>query len=320
MSKNSRKLTKDEICRKLCNGELIIVDNSNKKYTASFWKDGKIGLPAEPGSLNDSQPKIIKDFAVCRKCKHVFNFDPSMGTSNLTLHLNSCWNAGKPSASGGGGTSTLAPSVADFMRKPYPQSAKDAVVDAAVQLVCLDLRPYYAIEGPGMISLAQSLINFGSKYGPHPASDIMPSRNTLRFRIEKTAQEAQITLKSILIEIAPLGCIAFSLDFWTDAYAKTTFLDVTAHYVDGEYEFRSQVVKCSEFPESRKTAENILETVKNLLLECVGISYEQSISYELTWVMDGAANLNKAFEDSNRVKCADHKLNIILRSSWDELL
>lgn len=318
MANNSLKYTKDDIRRKINSGDLIIVDNLNKKSTASFWREKKMGLPAEPASSNDSQPKVIKDFAVCRQCKHVFNFDPSMGTSNVTLHLSNCLNAAKLSSAESASTST--PSIAAFMRKPYPQSAKDAVVDAAIQLICLDLRPYYAIEGPGMISLAQSLINFGSKYGPHAAADILPTRNTIRYRIEKSAQEAQTALKSILIEIAPLGCISFSLDFWTDTYAKTTFLDVTAHYVDSEFEFRSQVVKCSEFPETRKTAENILETIRNIMLDCVGISYEEAIFYELSWVMDGAANLNKAFEDSIRVKCADHKLNVILRSSWDELL
>ena len=82
--------------------------------------------------------------------------------------------------------------------KPILTSCKEEIANAAVAFVAKDLRPFSAIEGKGLLKLANALINVGAKHGKVDAATVLPARNTIRRRAEKLASA---TKKSIVEEV-----------------------------------------------------------------------------------------------------------------------
>lgn len=71
------------------------------------------------------------------------------------------------------------------------QSDKDRFKEAAVNLVCKDLRPYSAIECEGLIDLCHASMIFGQQYPKAKKGDLiasLPTRNTVKSAVGKAAK------------------------------------------------------------------------------------------------------------------------------------
>ena len=96
---------------------------------------------------------------------------------------------------------------------------KSDVVNAVVQYVSQDMRPYTTIAGKGFFKLANALIQTGNKYGNMKAEDIIPHPTTISKYTNIVCAKKEKELRDILRKISKQGD-AITTDIWTDDFKK----------------------------------------------------------------------------------------------------
>ena len=131
-------------------------------------------------------------YVLCSDCNQVLKHDwATGGTSHLQWHIDRCPSK-KKADHNQTGTSHSRPSTQATMTsfvsnmKPISTSCKEEIANAAVAFVA-DFRPFSAIEGKGLLKLANALINVGAKHGKVDAATVLPARNTIKRRADKLA-------------------------------------------------------------------------------------------------------------------------------------
>ena len=87
----------------------------------------------------------------------------STGTTHLTRHIEQCLNAKATLTVSDSSVSTNC--IDNYCKRKIPSSAKADVLKSVVNLVVQDLRPLSVVDGAGIKSFVQKLIDVGSKYG-----------------------------------------------------------------------------------------------------------------------------------------------------------
>lgn len=166
----------------------------------------------------------------CRSCAKVIKHNiHESGTTHLSRHTSthSTDNKNAPPTTQTKVTSFLAP------KRKLNEQDQTALVSAASMYCARDIRPYSAVEGPGLRQLIQTAISIGSKYGNLPAEDILPSRTTVASYCHQAAQEGRTKLVETINDfIAQHGIIGVTTDMWTEAYKKKNFVSVTVHMLE----------------------------------------------------------------------------------------
>lgn len=92
------------------------------------------------------------------------------------------------------------------------------------------MRPFNAVECPGLQKLAEAAVEIGKKYPNIKLNDFLaqfPSRDVAKSVITDLAIRAKEAIKVIFEEsIKHLGC---TLDLWTDNYKSNTYMAMTAN-------------------------------------------------------------------------------------------
>jgi hAT family C-terminal dimerisation region len=256
-------------------------------------------------------------FACCVSCKGVVAYSSKTGTGSLQRHK--CLVSSTPTP--------RQPSARDFMRKTIPDAAKEAVAMVTVKFVTKDLRPFKCIEDEGFRALGQELIDVGAKFGKVKIGDVLCGRAALsRNYLNKTYDKVK---QDVVKLVGVCGPGAFTTDLWTDGYRQRSFISLTCHLIDEDYELKSLVLGTREF-HGKHTALNIRKTIVNIISEFTGSeeSAEKTIKSGV-FVTDNGANVVAAFknpcaalecEDDDgfsdvayrRLSCACHSLNLAL--------
>ncbi len=134
-------------------------------------------------------------------------------TSNMVHHV--CAKSKGQSSQ----TNTLSSYVRRDSKK-IPLEVKSSLVDACVDLCCLDIRPFDVVSGKGFLQVAQTLINIGAKYGAVDADAIIPHRQTVCDRTKA------------IQKVLEYSGIAVTTDMWTDEFNKRAYTVLTFHYID----------------------------------------------------------------------------------------
>lgn len=125
--------------------------------------------------------KKVDGFITCSKCKRVLKYSSNTGTSNALAH------AKKHEATG----QTVTMDKFVLKRKTAISAAdKTKLIDAGVNLVSKDLRPFAFVEG--MIDLARTLWNLGAIYGSvsnEEMIDIMPCTRAISKNVRIKAKD-----------------------------------------------------------------------------------------------------------------------------------
>ena len=58
---------------------------------------------------------------------------------------------------------------------------------------------------------------------------------------------------------------AFTTDMWTDDYRKISYISLTVHYIDENWQICEQTLAVSKFPDVSHTAEQIKKVVLGIL-------------------------------------------------------
>jgi len=128
------------------------------------------------------------------------------GTTRLKRHIEDCKDrSGKPG--------TINKSKLCFPTVRLPGQAKKKVVEAAVQLVAYDIRPFSILDGKSMRTFCQILIDVGATYVKADANALLPARNTVSRQFHQTAAEERgSVMKLVEKAISNSGGIAMTVD------------------------------------------------------------------------------------------------------------
>lgn len=272
--------------------------------TASAGGGGRDASGVGDQSGGAGLTKHVLPFVVCVRCDAVFSYDSAKGgTSHLRRHEEACCNAMAPTT----------PSIFNFFKTPrVPKAAKDRVTEKCVEFVCKDIRPFTTVAGDGFIDLAQTLINVGVKYGQLNASDLLPHPTTVSRHVSDKAEaiKAALVMPDIVKYVNRWGG-GITTDMWTECYTQTSYITVTLHYIDDNWQLVARTLATREFEEQRHTGVNIKIDLDKILRE-FGIDEKK-----IYFVTDRGANMLAALKNSNHISCCDHIINTILSHVFD---
>lgn len=104
----------------------------------------------------------------------------------------------------------------------------------------------YSLEltGTGFKDLAQSLINLGAMHGNVKVEDVLVSRRTLsRGVLHEQYDRIKNNVKMLLSD----RHIALTTDMWTDKCTQRSFLTLSCHYIDNDFNLCVNILGNREF-------------------------------------------------------------------------
>lgn len=161
----------------------------------------------------DENGDIIPHFFICIKCEQIlYKYRTDSNTSGLARH-------------------TCIKHIQSTDEKIDTQDIENMKIMAA-KFICLDLRPFNAIECTGLHDLVMAGVEWGKKY-PNLTMDqflkFFPCRNTVRKMISHEATRAQYMIKIMFEESIKQGGLGCTLDLWTDPHKSNSYMAITAN-------------------------------------------------------------------------------------------
>lgn len=144
---------------KLKNGEYVLKDGTGK---ANFWKSYKKLYTKDGKDTNCVQ---------CQHCGRFDEYDTIKGLKVLNAHAKSCNAFGMPKIDG-------------YVKREVKvtKSEKDELTKSAVKFCYMDMRPFIAVEGRGLMNLFEAVSTISAKYGKLTADqlkEMLPVANTV---------------------------------------------------------------------------------------------------------------------------------------------
>lgn len=258
--------------------------------------------------------------AVCTTCKATISFKGG-STANLHRHLKSRHptlqlaevRRGQEGTGGQGagarGQQALPPTTSarsraaeqvpmtQFLHRPMNAVWQKEVDEKLIKMITTDLQPFSVVEDKGFREYTKAL---------NP-SYTLPGRKVLsQTMVPDRFLKCQAKVKG---KVAQAASVCLTTDCWT-SQTTTSFLSVTCHYIDEDFEMVSYLLDCFEFSD-RHTADNLAEQLSKIAEEW-GVSDKV-----VACVTDNAANVVAAVRklDWRQLSCFAHTLNLIVRGS-----
>lgn len=179
---------------------------------------------------------------------------------------------------------------------PINHSSSIKIHEAIAKMISFDMQPIQIVENEGFQNLIHCL---EPKY-------IIPSR---KYFAETLLPDLfQKVKKNILQVIKYHNGISFSIDLWTNEFTTQSFMSLTSHWINTEFQLESACLSCLPFNESH-TAVNIKKSFFEILN-----NWNLSINDVHAVIHDNARNITKAFRDANTAhcSCAAHTLQLVI--------
>jgi len=93
-----------------------------------------------------------------------------------------------------------------------PAQLKEKVCDAALDFIVHDIRPLHAIEGKDLQSLVSACIQIGAKCGNVTVDTILPSRSTVKRKLDDKCKLVKANLAEVQKAIADYGLFGMTSD------------------------------------------------------------------------------------------------------------
>lgn len=240
----------------------------------------------------------------CNNCTSLFIYKPATGTTALNRH--NCNNSTSKTDTNQMNNNK---SMDKFLIKTAPQeSIRNLNRDITVGL-CIDLQPLSRVETEGFLYLAQSLINFGAKFGKLRATDVIQHRTTLqRNRLPEICKELQTDVKTTINNIPTFPSFAFTSDMWTEKHNSQGFLGLSAHFIDSNWNLQKKLLGMEAHDESKSTID-IRAGCKKILSQYFDDATVDNVFENSTAVTDGEPAMKGVFP--NREPCHCHNINLL---------
>lgn len=195
-----------------------IAEYSQNIKDAFYTHREKLGVRTSPvwdffHEIIDSEDNVVEQFYFCVKCEGIiYSQRPSGNTTKLLRH----------------------PCVTPSEHADMKINSKEFedIKRAAAKFVCLDLRPFNAVECTGLRELITAGVKLGKKYPQIKLENFLenfPSRNTVKAIIADEANRAKAAIKIVFKEALKQGGLGCTLDLWTDRFKSNTYIAMTAN-------------------------------------------------------------------------------------------
>ena len=123
-------------------------------------------------------------YACCKSCAVLVKYSCESGTSGLKRHTCKAKSENQSK-------------ITSFVKRKLPVGVKTRFTNTLVWMCSQDLRPFAMVEGQGFKTVAQELLDIGSRYGGTIlAEDLLPSARTVSRHVE----EEYDRLKTLVVE------------------------------------------------------------------------------------------------------------------------
>ena len=102
--------------------------------------------------------------------------------------------------------------------------------DAALDFIVHDIRPLHAIEGKDLQSLVSACNENGVKCGNVTVDTILPSRSTVKRKLDEKCKLVKANLAEVQKVIADYGLFGITSDMWSDIKNRH-YISTTVHFV-----------------------------------------------------------------------------------------
>lgn len=285
-------------------GELTLCSKeqrSKRRHSSDVWEKFKII------KYNDL---CVPNFVFCTKCEAFCSYNGSTTTRLIAHKCIVDVNQNSIDNIEGFEVEPKKPKI------KFTQDDLKIVRNAASKFIVKDLRPFYAIEGEGLISLIQSILKVSQNYpniGPNDLTTLLPSRNTLRSHVENSVKQIKEKIKNELQKALKFpGEFSISVDLWKDNYRGNTYAGIISHLnIEENKRFiRKSFVCCvKEVPELTKTNMCIKTHIENVF-ESYGVPPE-TFKKRVKRISDRGKNVLIALtkEGETRLNCYAHLIN-----------
>ena len=198
-------------------------------------------------------------FAACKHCHVAFSFTGRQsGTSTLRRHkCSKLRDASQPPIT------LMAP-----CKKTITQADKDIARNASVDFVCRDLRPFVTVQGEGFIDMIQRLFELQHKSTSLlDARLLLPHPTTVSRCVGDKAAKVRSNLAEDLQEVYRSSRVSYTTDMWTESHNQRSFIALTAHWIDDDWQLHSRVMTTEEFSSSEKKTGANIKTALNAIFE-----------------------------------------------------
>lgn len=192
----------------------------------------------------------------------------------------------------------LQSSVKSYIPKKMPSTQKNRIDFLIMKLFIKDYQPFSMVEDEGFRDLITEIL---------PNYEIPSRRYFSETILDNLYETATNELKEKLVTVKGV-CI--TTDHWTSS-ANESYMGVTVHYIDQEFNMCSNLLECIRF-EGSHTASAIAEELHRI------VNNWGLISKVLITLTDNASNVTSAVEKVLLWKhygCFAHKLNLVVQSA-----
>lgn len=274
----------------------------SKSVKSLVWKNFK-------RMLNFESNELVANFVICIHCNQFVLFHGNT-TTQLQRHQRKC--SSKPSNQ----------DKNDKPRITFKLAELSDLRDAAAKFVIKDCRPFYAIEGDGLLDLCTEIGRLASRHPKITKQDYkkaLPSRNTLTTHVTSLAEKANSIIGTALRDaIQNSGRFSVTTDLGTEQYNSTSLLSLTAHILrEGEFGLYLDVFTIDVH--NMQTISHTGENIRYALLQIFsqhGIS-EDEVKKHVVFVTDRGPNIRLAVSDFENEPCTAHLYNNVVGTMID---
>ncbi len=123
-------------------------------------------------------------------------------------------------------------------KKTFPTVAKQVTAKKIINLVYKDLHSFDIIVGEGFREFSQEMINISATYGCLSVDNLFPHPTTISRNVIKEAELVKSKLAIKLKDVFELVGGAFTTDIWTDDYRKISYISLTVHYINENWQIK----------------------------------------------------------------------------------
>lgn len=191
------------------------------------------------------------------------------------------------------------PNIAQYLQKPPPIRKVQKIDEQVLRMITKGHHSFRIVEEPEFKKLVH-LVSTCPGY-------TLPTRKTISNNmLDNTYGKL---LEEVKLNIQSGTAICLTTDGWT-SMSHSSYLAVTAHFIDSNTELKTYLLACVEFNESH-LAVNIANSIKD-------IADEFGIANKIAAVVtDNASNVVAAIRTGNWrwIGCFAHSLNLVVQTS-----
>ena len=223
----------------------------------------------------------------------------SGNTTNMNMHMRrrhpSEFASSSLTMTSAAALSAARPAPHLFRSKYTPNSTQARLItDSVAQFMASDMQPYSVVDGAAFRKL---LLVMEPRY-------VLPTRN--HFANVVIPDLYALTRDRVIKGLTAANYVALTTDGWTSRSTES-FITVTAHYIDAEWELKSPVLQTRPLHSSH-TSSNLAEVLVDAVHE-----WNLGRPDDITISTDNAANIVKAVGEAGfhqHVPCFAHTVNL----------